>query len=155
MRPDLVDARALVEAAIGAATALGKAVSIAVVDEGGYLVTLDRMDGARPLTPSIALAKAYTAAVMQRPSTMLRAWAESDPVFFTQVARMGHQPVVASPGGYTLARDGVILGGIGVSGGSPAEDQGICEDVVRTAGLTTEFPAWAGIRSSSFGGGNG
>jgi len=144
VRVELAEARGLVDAANAAAAAIGKVISVAVVDAGGYLVTLDRMDGARPLTPSIALAKAYTAAVMQRPSAMLRGWSESDPVFFSQVARMGHQPVVATPGGYTLKRDGVFLGGIGVSGGSPAEDQQICEDVVRAAGFATEFPEWGG-----------
>lgn len=146
MRLELHEARALVAAAIKAGSGLGKALSVAVVDEGGYLVTLDRMDGARPLTPSIALAKAYSAAVMQRPTKMLRNWADSDPVFFSQVATMGLQPVVATLGGYTLKRDDNILGGIGVSGGSPEEDESICEDVVRAAGFSMDFPAWAGAR---------
>jgi len=144
MRPDLIDARALIEAAVEAAHEMGKALSVAVVDEGGYLVTLDRMDGARPLTPSIALAKAYSAAVMQRPTAMLRNWSNSDPVFFGQVARMGHQPIVATLGGFTLKRAGVILGGIGVAGGSPDEDQQVCERVVAALGYELTFPEWAG-----------
>jgi len=146
MRPELPDARALVESAITAARGLGKAVSVAVVDAGGYLVTLDRMDGARPLTPSIALAKAYSAAVMQRPTLMLRGWSDSDPVFFSQVARMGHQPIVATSGGYTLKRGDAFVGGIGVAGASADEDEQICADVVRAAGFEMTFPQWAGSR---------
>lgn len=144
MRLDLDEARALITASEESARRLGKAISVAIVDAGGYLVTLDRMDGARPLTPSIALAKAYSAAVMQRPTYMLKAWSDSDPVFFSQVARMGHQPVVATLGGFTLRRDGVFLGGIGVAGGSAPEDQAICEEVVTAAGFDTEFAEWAG-----------
>src|SRR6202012_6243257 len=109
---------------------LGKALSIAVVDYGGFVVLVERMDGARPMTPSIALSKAYSAAVMQRPTFMLEGWRNSDPVFFTQVGRMGQHPIVATKGGYTLQRDGEFLGGFGVSGGSPDEDEAICTAVV-------------------------
>jgi uncharacterized protein GlcG (DUF336 family) len=144
--PSLAEARTLIEQAQERALEIGKALSIAVVDYGGYLVALQRMDGARPMTPSIALAKAYSAAVMQRPTAMLKGWSESDPVFFGQVARMGHQPIVATLGGYTLKRGETILGGVGVSGGSPEEDEAIVLGVVRAAGFSTDFPAWAGAR---------
>ena len=137
-------ARDLVEGARARAVELGKALSMAVVDYGGFIVVIERMDGARPMTPDIALSKAYSAAVMQRPTMMLENWRQSDPVFFTQVGRMGHRPIVATKGGYTLKRDGVILGGLGISGGSPDEDQQICEDVLRAAGFDLDFPQWAG-----------
>jgi uncharacterized protein GlcG (DUF336 family) len=140
------EARALAGSARAHALELGKALSIAVVDYGGFVVLIERMDGARPMTPDIALSKAYSAAVMQRPTKMLENWRQSDPVFFTQVGRMGQHPIVATKGGYTLKRDGVILGGIGISGGSPDEDQKICEDVLRAAGFDLEFPEWAGTR---------
>ena len=138
------DARTLADSARACALELGKALSIAVVDYGGFVVLVERMDGARPMTPSIALSKAYSAAVMQRPTAMLENWRNSDPVFFTQVGRMGQHPIVATKGGYTLKRDGVILGGLGISGGSPDEDQKICEDVLRAAGFDLDFPEWAG-----------
>ena len=144
--PSLDEAKSLIENAHKRALGIGKAFSVAVVDYGGYLVAAERMDGARPMTPSIALAKAYSAAVMQRPTRMLRGWADSDPVFFGQVGRMGHQPIVATGGGYTLKRDGVILGGVGISGGSPEEDEEICAAIIAEAGFDTDFPAWAGAR---------
>lgn len=145
------DARALVDDARTRGLALGKALSIAVVDYGGFEVLVERMDGARPMTPSIAVAKAYSAAVMQRPTRMLENWRTSDPVFFTQVGRMGHHPIVATMGGYTLKRDGAIVGGIGISGGSPQEDDQICEAVVAAAGFATDFPAWAGAQAKGEG----
>ena len=140
------DARALVDSARARGEELGKALSIAVVDYGGFVVLIERMDGARPMTPAIALSKAYSAAVMQRPTYMLENWRDSDPVFFTQVGRMGQHPIVATMGGYTLKRDGAIVGGFGVSGGRPAEDQKICEDVLREAGFDLDFPEWAGSK---------
>ncbi|MFJ7213052.1 heme-binding protein [Amycolatopsis sp. NPDC098790] len=140
----VADARSLIRAAQERALALGKALSVAVVDYGGFVVAVERMDGARPMTPSIALSKAYSAAVMQRPTAMLKGWSASDPVFFGQVARMGHHPIVATLGGYTLKRDGEILGGVGISGGSPEEDQEVAEAIVSAAGFATDFPAWAG-----------
>jgi uncharacterized protein GlcG (DUF336 family) len=140
------DARALADDARARALELGKALSIAIVDYGGFVVLIERMDGARPMTPDIALSKAYSAAVMQRPTEMLENWRDSDPVFFTQVGRMGQHPIVATKGGYTLKRDGAILGGIGISGGSPDEDQRICEGVLRAAGFELDFPRWAGTR---------
>ena len=68
------DARTLADDARARALEIGKALSIAVVDYGGFVVLVERMDGARPMTPSIALSKAYSAAVMQRPTYMLEGW---------------------------------------------------------------------------------
>ena len=151
--PTLKEAQALIEHATQRAFELGKAVSVAVVDYGGYAVAVSRMDGARPMTPSIALSKAYSAAVMQRPTAMLKAWSDGDPVFFSQVARMGHQPIVATLGGYTLKRGEEILGGIGIAGGSAEEDEAIAKAVVEAAGWSMDFPAWAGARKEPNGNG--
>lgn len=140
------DARVLVDGARARALEIGKALSIAVVDYGGFVVLVERMDGARPMTPSIALSKAYSAAVMQRPTSMLEGWRNSDPVFFTQVGRMGQHPIVATKGGFTIKRNGEIIGGLGVSGGSPDEDQKIAEEVLGANGFELDFPEWAGNR---------
>ena len=141
------DARTLADGARALALEIGKALSIAVVDYGGFVVLVERMDGARPMTPSIALSKAYSAAVMQRPTSMLEGWRNSDPVFFTQVGRMGQHPIVATKGGFTVKRNGEIIGGLGVSGGSPDEDQKIAEEVLSANGFELDFPEWAGNRT--------
>ncbi len=62
-------------------------------------------------------------------------WRNADSDFFTQVGRMGQRPIVATKGRYTLKRDGAILGGIGISGGSPDENQQICEGNRRDQGV--------------------
>jgi uncharacterized protein GlcG (DUF336 family) len=138
----LADARQLITLAQEKAAEFGKSITVAVVDAGGYLVALDRQDRARPLTPSIATSKAYSAAIMQRPTKMLEAWRNSDPVFFSQVARMGLEPVVATEGGITIKRGDDIIGGLGVSGGRPEEDEEIALSALRQAGYDLEFDAW-------------
>ncbi len=140
------DARALIEAAQQEAIRLGKPMTVCVVDSGGFIVCVDRMDGARPLTPSIAHAKAYTAAIMQRPTHMLRGWADSQPGFFSQISRMGHQPIVATLGGLTLKKGDEILGGIGLSGGTGEEDEEIALNVLKQLGYDTDFAEWNKVR---------
>ena len=132
-------AKALIAAARKEALALNKPLTTVVVDSGGFTVATERMDGARPLTPSIALAKAYTAAIMQRPTHMLKAWSHSQPEFFAQVSRMGHQPIVATDGGFTIKQDGVLIGGLGIAGGTGEEDQAIAEAALTACGYQLEF----------------
>ncbi|MFV2194956.1 GlcG/HbpS family heme-binding protein [Nocardiopsis sp. LOL_012] len=144
MKLTLAQAEEIAEAALKGGQAIGKAFSIAIVDDGGFLVLAKRSDGARPLTPSIALAKAYTASVMRRPSRMLQPWAQSNPGFFAQLSQMGNQPIVATEGGVTIKRDGEIIGGLGISGGTGEEDQRICDEVLSSFGYELDFPAWAG-----------
>ena len=142
----LAEARELIGNAQQAAVQFGKALSVAVVDAGGHLVLVERQDGARPMTPAIAISKAYSAAVMQRPTTMLKPWRDSDPVFFTQVGRMGLHPIVATEGGVTIKRDGEFLGGLGISGARGDEDQEIAEAALSAAGYELEFDAWGQVK---------
>ena len=136
------DAEEIVGACQRAAAGLGKAVSVAVVDAGGFLLLVKRPDGARPLTPNIAIVKAYSAAVMQRPTKMLKGWAEGNPGFFASLSTMGTHPIVATEGGVTIKRDGEIIGGLGCAGGTGDEDQQICDEVLAALGYELEFAAW-------------
>ena len=120
-------AERLVTASEAKAREFGINVTTAVVDSAGFVVVLRRMDGTRPLTTHIAHSKAYTAAIMKRPARDLLHWAESEPVYFGQVARMGHLPIVATQGGMPVRPGSEIVGGIGVSGGTPEQDQACCE----------------------------
>jgi len=135
----LEDCRKIIASAQAEAEKLGKPMTVCIVDAGGYALSMERMTGARALQPSIATAKAYTAAVMQRPTRMLKWWAENDVALFSQVARMGHQPVVACDGGVPVKRDGEIIGGIGVSGGSGEEDESVAVIALKTAGYEIDF----------------
>lgn len=138
----LANAKALIASAQKEAVRIGKPLTVVVVDTGGFIVAVERMEGARPLTPSIAHAKAYTAAIMQRPAHMLKGWAESQPGFFAQVSRMGHQPIVCTEGALTLKRDGQLLGGIGISGGTGEEDGEVALNVLNELGYDTKFSEW-------------
>ncbi len=140
-------ARQLMEIARRRAATIKKPITVVVVDTGGFVVSIDRMDGARPLQPSIATAKAYTAAVMQRPSAMLKGWCDSQPQFFAQVSTMGHHPIVATGGGMTLRMNGVLMGGLGISGGTGDEDQQIAEDTLREAGYELEFEQFNALKT--------
>jgi uncharacterized protein GlcG (DUF336 family) len=146
MSLQLADAKALVAAAQRKAIEVGKPVTIVVVDSGGFSIASERMDGARPLTPSIAIAKAYTAAVMQRPTKMLKGWCDSQPSFFAQVSRMGHHPIVATDGGVTIKKGGDIVGGLGVAGGTGDDDQEIAMAALRDCGFELDFAEWNSIR---------
>ena len=59
---------------------------------------------------------------------------------------MGHRPIVATRAASAIKRDGTILGGLGVSGGSPDADQRVCEDALPPAGCRAHLPQWAGAR---------
>jgi uncharacterized protein GlcG (DUF336 family) len=139
MKLTLAQAEDIVAEAVQHGQTIGKPLSVAVVDAGGFLLLVKRSDGARPLTPSIAIAKAYSAAVMERPTRMLRDWADSNPVFFSQLSQMATHPIVAADGGVTIKRDGEILGGLGVSGGTGDEDQQVCDDVLAALGYQLQF----------------
>jgi uncharacterized protein GlcG (DUF336 family) len=138
----LAEAKAIIAAAQRKAVDVGKPVTVVVVDSGGFAVASERMDGARPLTPSIAIAKAYTAAIMQRPTRMLKGWCDSQPEFFSQVSRMGHHPIVATDGGLTIKKNGQILGGVGVAGGTGEDDQEIAVAALRECAFDLEFAEW-------------
>ena len=67
----LHDANELIKHAHAKAAELGIRVTVAIVDEGGHLISLGRMDGAAPLTPQIAEAKAVGAAMLHRDGASL------------------------------------------------------------------------------------
>jgi uncharacterized protein GlcG (DUF336 family) len=146
MNIKLKDAKALIAAVQEEAARINKPMTAVVVDTGGFTVAIERMEGARPLTPSIAGAKAYTAAIMQRPAIMLKQWCKSQPEFFAQVSTMGHQPIVAAEGGLTLRKAGELLGGLGISGGTGEEDQEIAETVLKKLGYDTNFAEWNAVK---------
>jgi uncharacterized protein GlcG (DUF336 family) len=146
MNISFADARKIADACCERAVALNKPMTVAVVDTGGFIVVLQRMDDARPLQPSIATAKAYTAAIMQRPASMLKGWADSQPAFFAQLSTMAQHPILATEGAVPIKHDGLVIGGLGVAGGTAAEDQQVCEEVLRALGYELDFELFNRIR---------
>jgi len=119
---NLHDANQVIARAHTKATELGIHVTVALVDEGGLLVALARMDGAPPLSPQIAEAKAVGAAMLNRDGAGLAELAKDRPGFFSVADRMVRVPIVPGLGSVLIKRDGKVLGAVGVSGGRPEQD---------------------------------
>lgn len=124
---DLATAAALCTAAVEAAAARGLAVSAAVVDAGGNLVSFARMDGAEIAGTVLAPDKAYTAVANSAATHELaRDAMPGGPLFGLHAAAGGR--FVIFGGGIPLRRDGRIVGAIGVSGApDPADDVACAE----------------------------
>ncbi|TCZ63986.1 GlcG/HbpS family heme-binding protein [Roseicella aquatilis] len=122
---DLAEARAMVAGAITRAAAIGVPETVCVCDEGGYPLVLERMDGARVTGPQIAWNKAFTAACHRR-STHLFNTPPNGPAlpgneaFGIQWSFEGRFAVFV--GGFPIVVDGVVVGGIGLSGGTGEQD---------------------------------
>jgi uncharacterized protein GlcG (DUF336 family) len=111
----LASARALADRAIAAARAKGNRISVAVVDEGGQLMQMDRMDGAQPMGPDLAEAKAVTALNWQRPTLDLGKTFPMDRA--NEIREIIHFKVLMGGGGVPVTQDGMVVGAVGVHGG--------------------------------------
>lgn len=128
-------ARAIIDGAHAHARTLGITVTVAVVDEGGLLKALDRMDGAPPLSAQIAEAKAQGAAVWHRDGHVLADVAQERPGFVSAVSQMTRLPLIAGAGSIVIRDgDGTVVGAVGASGGKPDEDLACCEAGVAAHG---------------------
>ena len=118
----LAEAQKAIAGAHGRAAQLEIRVTVAVVDEGGLLIALGRMDGASPLSPQVAEAKAVGAAMLYRDGASLAELAKDRPGFFAVADRLTRVPIVPGLGSVLVRRDGRVLGAVGVSGGRPEQD---------------------------------
>ena len=105
------------QAAEAEARARGVAPVIAVVDEGGTLITLRRPDDAQVASVNVALDKARTAAIFRRPSKDFE-----DQTRNGRVAALALRGAVALQGGVPILFAGQVVGAIGVSGASSADE---------------------------------
>ena len=118
----LADAESVIRGAQAHAAKLGIRVSIAVVDAGGNLVSLERMDGASPMTPAVAEGKALGAAMFQRDGGWLLSVANDRPAFYGAVSGMARRTLVPGLGSLPIVKAGEALGAVGVSGGKSEQD---------------------------------
>lgn len=118
----LDEAQDVIARAHSKARSLGIRVTVAVVDEGGLLIALGRMDGAPPLSPQVAEAKAVGAAMLNRDGASLAELAKDRPGFFSVADRLVRVPIVPGLGSVLIKRGGNVLGAVGVSGGRPEQD---------------------------------
>jgi uncharacterized protein GlcG (DUF336 family) len=127
----LIDASKVIDKAHAWATQIGVKVTAAVVDEGGLLIALGRMDGALPLSPQLAEAKAVGAAMFQRDGAALAQMAQDRPGFFSAADRLVRVPLIPGLGSLPIKQDGKIVGAIGVSGARPEQDHECAEAGLR------------------------
>lgn len=108
---------------------------IAITDESGNLLAFERMDGGKVPSSSIAIDKSFTASGTRKPTHEIgEASQPGNPVYGISSALGGRMLVVA--GGLPVIVDGAVVGGIGVSSGTPAQDLQVAE-----AGLQALFAA--------------
>lgn len=128
---EAADVKAIAAAAEAEAQQHQWAVTIAIVDEGGHLLHLHRLDGAPPISAHIAPAKAHTAALGRRDSKV-----------YEDVVNGGRYSFLSAPdvkglleGGVPVIRDGECIGAVGVSGVKSSEDAQIARAGIAALGL--------------------
>jgi uncharacterized protein GlcG (DUF336 family) len=125
LKIELEEAKHIIEAAIKKSKEINVLETIAVVDDGGHLIALERMNGARITGPDIAIAKAFTAAGHKR-STHLFNTEPNGPALPGNEA-YGIQLMIPGKfaifvGGFPIVVNGEVIGGIGISGGNGEQD---------------------------------
>jgi len=128
---ELADIKTIAAAAEAEAIKHAWAVTIAIVDDGGHLLWLQRLDGAAPVSAHIAPAKAHTAALGRRESKI-----------YEDVINAGRYSFLSAPdlkglleGGVPIIKDGQVIGAVGVSGVKSNEDAQIAKTGIAALGL--------------------
>ena len=128
---ELADCKLIAQAAEAEALKNNWAVSIAIVDDGGHLLWLQRLDGAPAISAHIAPAKANTAALGRRESKV-----------YEDVINGGRMSFLSAPdlkgmleGGVPIVKDGQVIGAVGVSGVKSSEDVQIAKAGIATLSI--------------------
>ncbi len=127
----LDDVRAIAAAAEAEALKNQWAVAIAIVDDGGHLLWMQRLDGAAPISAEIAPAKARTAALGRRESRIYEEMINGGRVSFLSAPAL--QGMLE--GGVPIVAEGQVVGAIGVSGVKSTEDAQIARAGIAALGL--------------------
>ncbi len=129
-RLDINDARLLIAGARAKAEEIGVPMGIAITDESGALIAFEKMDGAKILCASFAIDKSFTATGTRKGTHELNEANQPGNPTHGLASAMGGRILVLA-GGLPIFLDDEVIGGIGVSSGSPAQDL-----EVATAGVT-------------------
>lgn len=125
-RIDLDDARTLLEGARKKAEEIGVPMCIAVTDESGNLVAFERMTGGKITSITIAIDKAFTAAAAARPTHEYGEVSQPGKPAYGIASAIGGRLMVVG-GGLPVIVDGQVVGGIGVSSGTPVQDREVAQ----------------------------
>jgi uncharacterized protein GlcG (DUF336 family) len=125
----LDEAKRMLQAGEDAAAAIGLAYNLAVVDAGGHLVAFVRQDGALIGSIDLAIGKAVTARLFDKPTSLLAELARPGaPLFGIQETNAGR--VVIFGGGVPVMSQGTIIGAVGASAGTIEQDIAVAEAAV-------------------------
>jgi uncharacterized protein GlcG (DUF336 family) len=139
MRLPHVVAEILAGAAESEAANIGVPMAIAVVDAEGGLQFFKRMDGTLPVSTELAVSKAFTAAVLRTPTHKVGELAQpGGELYGIQHTHNGR--IILFGGGYPLCLGDEVVGGIGISGGTVAQDMQVAEPAVN---LLRDVQCWA------------
>ena len=122
---NLAGAEAILAGAKQKAESMKLKVNVAVVDDGGHLLSFARMDGARPASVYTAITKAVTAATFRQETGPLPPRGEPDLLLnlsLQNAAAAGGGKLTTLKGGVPVVIDGQVVGGVGVGGGSGEQD---------------------------------
>lgn len=120
-RLDIEDARILIAGAAEKSREIGVPMCIAITDESGQLIAFERMDGGKVTSTTIAIDKAFTAAGAKRATHDYGGASQpGKPAYGINSAIGGRLMVVG--GGLPVIVDGEVVGGIGLSSGTPDQD---------------------------------
>ncbi len=120
-RLGIADARLLIAGARAKAEEIGVPMGIAVTDESGALIAFEKMDGAKILAASFAIDKSFTATGTRKGTHELNEANQPGSPNHGLASSLGGRMVVLS-GGLPVFMDDEVVGGIGVSSGSPTQD---------------------------------
>jgi uncharacterized protein GlcG (DUF336 family) len=114
-------------------------LTVAVLDAGGHLISLQREDGASLLRPQIAIGKAWGAVALGKGSRLIAADAQQRPAFIGAVNNLADGNLVPAPGG-VLIRDerGEVIGAIGITGDTSDIDEQCAIIAVESVGLQAD-----------------
>ena len=129
----LETAKKMLEAGEKEAEKQGVPMVIAIADAGGNLLAFHRMDDAMVASISIAIDKAFTGGIGKMPTSYWSNMLQSRD-FATLFI---HERWITFPGGFPIKKDGVLLGGIGVSGGT-LEDNCVARAALQAGGFSLE-----------------
>lgn len=125
-RLDLDDARILMAGAEAHARTIGVPMCIAITDEAGQLIAFQRMEGGKVTSTTIAIDKAFTAAAAKKATHEYGTASQPGAPAYGIASAIGGRLMVVG-GGLPVLWEGEVVGGIGVSSGTPAQDQAVAQ----------------------------
>ena len=142
-RLSIDEAKLMITASENKSDQIGIPMCIAVTDESGNLLAFSRMDGGKVSSISIAIDKAFTASAAKNPTAFYNEMCRpGSPTFGIHTSNQGHFSIIG--GGLPVKSGSAIVGGIGASSGTPAQDIEVAE-----AGLAALEAHWKRSKSGT------